>query len=28
MLGHTPLEVAGGILFGIFVATLCWSFWH
>jgi acid phosphatase family membrane protein YuiD len=27
MLGHTPLEVTGGILFGIIVATICWSIW-
>ena len=27
MLGHTPLEVTGGILFGIIVATLCWMVW-
>ena len=27
MLGHTPLEVTGGILFGIIVATLCWMIW-
>ena len=27
MLGHTPLEVAGGILFGIIVATICWLIW-
>jgi hypothetical protein len=27
MLGHTPLEVAGGILFGIIVATICWLVW-
>jgi acid phosphatase family membrane protein YuiD len=27
MLGHTPLEVAGGILFGIIIATICWLIW-
>ena len=27
VLGHTPLEVAGGILFGIVVATLMWLLW-
>ena len=27
MLGHTPLEVTGGILFGILVATICWLIW-
>jgi uncharacterized protein len=27
MLGHTPLEVIGGILFGIIVATICWLIW-
>ncbi|MDK1029162.1 MAG: divergent PAP2 family protein [Anaerolineae bacterium] len=27
VLGHTPLEVTGGVLFGMFVATLMWSFW-
>ena len=27
MLGHTPLEVTGGILFGIVVATLCLMVW-
>ncbi len=27
MLGHTPLEVIGGILFGIIVATVCWLIW-
>ena len=27
MLGHTPLEVTGGILFGIIVATICWLIW-
>ena len=25
VLGHTPLEVAGGVLWGIVVATLMWS---
>jgi acid phosphatase family membrane protein YuiD len=24
VLGHTPLEVAGGVLWGIVVATLMW----
>jgi acid phosphatase family membrane protein YuiD len=27
VLGHTPLEVAGGILFGIFVAVIMWLIW-
>lgn len=27
VLGHTPLEVAGGVLFGILVATLMWLIW-
>jgi uncharacterized protein len=27
MLGHTPLEVIGGVLFGIIVATVCWLIW-
>ena len=27
VLGHTPLEVAGGILFGLVVATLMWLLW-
>ncbi len=27
VLGHTPLEVAGGILWGIAVATLVWLIW-
>ncbi len=27
VLGHTPLEVAGGILFGIVVATIMWLLW-
>jgi acid phosphatase family membrane protein YuiD len=27
VLGHTPLEVIGGILFGIAVATLIWLLW-
>ncbi len=27
VLGHTPLEVTGGILFGIAVATLIWLLW-
>ena len=27
VLGHTPLEVAGGILLGIAVATLLWTVW-
>ena len=27
VLGHTPLEVAGGILWGIVVATLAWLIW-
>jgi acid phosphatase family membrane protein YuiD len=27
VLGHTPLEVAGGILFGLIVATTQWLIW-
>jgi acid phosphatase family membrane protein YuiD len=27
VLGHTPLEVAGGVLFGIVVSTLMWLLW-
>ena len=27
VLGHTPLEVTGGILFGIAVATIMWLLW-
>jgi uncharacterized protein len=27
VLGHTPLEVTGGILLGIAVATLLWTVW-
>ena len=27
VLGHTPLEVAGGVLFGIVVGTLMWLIW-
>ncbi|MBI2757284.1 MAG: divergent PAP2 family protein [Chloroflexi bacterium] len=27
VLGHTPLEVAGGILLGIVVAMVMWSLW-
>ena len=27
VLGHTPLEVTGGVLFGIVVATLMWLIW-
>jgi len=27
VLGHTPLEVVGGILFGIVVATIMWLLW-
>ena len=27
VLGHTPLEVTGGILFGILVATVVWLIW-
>jgi acid phosphatase family membrane protein YuiD len=27
VLGHTPLEVAGGVLFGILVATVMWLIW-
>ena len=28
VLGHTPLEVTGGILLGIAVATLLWTTWR
>jgi acid phosphatase family membrane protein YuiD len=28
VLGHTPLEVAGGILWGIVVTTLIWLYWR
>jgi len=27
VLGHTPLEVAGGILLGIIVSTVMWMIW-
>jgi acid phosphatase family membrane protein YuiD len=27
VLGHTPLEVTGGILWGIVVTTLIWIYW-
>jgi acid phosphatase family membrane protein YuiD len=27
VLGHTPLEVVGGILFGLAVATVQWLVW-
>jgi len=27
VLGHTPLEVAGGILLGLIVATVQWQLW-
>ncbi len=27
VLGHTPLEVVGGILLGLIVATVQWSLW-
>lgn len=27
VLGHTPLEVTGGVLFGIVIATLMWLIW-
>ena len=27
VLGHTPLEVVGGVLLGIAVATLAWTLW-
>ena len=27
VLGHTPLEVTGGVLFGIVIATLIWLIW-
>lgn len=28
VLGHTPREVIGGIVFGIFVSWIVWSVWH
>ncbi|HET9909464.1 MAG TPA: divergent PAP2 family protein [Anaerolineales bacterium] len=28
VIGHTPLEVAGGILLGLIVATSQWMFWQ
>ncbi len=28
VLGHTPLEVIGGIIWGISVATFLWMIWH
>ena len=28
VLGHTPLEVVGGILLGLVVATGQWLIWH
>jgi len=28
VLGHTPLEVAGGILLGLIVATVIWLLWR
>jgi hypothetical protein len=28
VLGHTPLEVAGGVLLGIVVPTVIWLFWR
>jgi len=27
VIGHTPLEVVGGILFGLVIATMQWMFW-
>jgi acid phosphatase family membrane protein YuiD len=27
VIGHTPLEVIGGILLGLLVATLQWLIW-
>lgn len=27
VIGHTPLEVVGGVIWGIFVTTLIWMFW-
>ena len=27
VLGHTPLEVTGGVLFGLVIATLMWLLW-
>jgi len=27
VLGHTPLEVTGGVLFGIFLAVIMWLIW-
>ncbi|HVN16788.1 MAG TPA: divergent PAP2 family protein [Anaerolineales bacterium] len=28
VIGHTPLEVTGGVLLGIIVATAIWMKWH
>ncbi len=28
VIGHTPLEVTGGVLLGIIVATAIWMEWH
>jgi hypothetical protein len=27
VLGHTPLEVTGGVLFGILIAIVVWLIW-
>jgi len=27
VIGHTPLEVVGGVIWGVFVTTVIWSFW-
>jgi acid phosphatase family membrane protein YuiD len=27
VIGHTPLEVVGGIIFGLLVATVQWMIW-
>ena len=27
VIGHTPLEVSGGILWGVVVTTIVWMFW-
>lgn len=28
VLGHTPLEALGGMLFGMGIAQILWIFWH
>jgi acid phosphatase family membrane protein YuiD len=27
VIGHTPLEVVGGVIWGIFITTVIWSIW-